>query len=343
MIYIPPRYTLHQASYEKAIVKDTSNRYRTIRQYRDALRDPEKGMQCLKEIKLLDHLRHESIEEVVDMYWETDSSDLFVVTSTLLIDLESLLHRTNNRVTFDHCLYISALVINAVRFAQSGGGFPGTVELCNVSIRENCDIIVTELSRSTCRHFSSLSPEQLVKLVLSNSDSREVHSKETTADLWSLGMIMLQLYTKRLRPLFSSSPDGALSTALALSTVPPSKEEACAIGILEGLPRGVCRSATKLFSKWGMQFDTLLEGVPQDAVELITKLLQLDPAKRISAADALQRPLFDVLELEEEFISDSTSGTFNWSPEAEVTRSRLRSLIWDEIRKVRIAQVRPSR
>ena len=71
-------------------------------------------------------------------------------------------------------------------------------------------------------------------------------------------------------------------------------------------------------------------GTPNDALDLLGKMLQIHPRKRITVEQALQHPFLEQLHNpEDEPVCEST---FDWAFEDEkLNRVRLQELIWEEV------------
>lgn len=105
-------------------------------------------------------------------------------------------------------------------------------------------------------------------------------------DIWAVGAIMAELYTRR--PLFpgTSEPDEVFKICSVLGTPSPQTWE-------EGL---------KLASQLGFKFpkfvrtplETLIPNASPEAIKLMEDLMQFDPKKRPTSSQALQYPYFQV-------------------------------------------------
>jgi serine/threonine protein kinase len=71
-------------------------------------------------------------------------------------------------------------------------------------------------------------------------------------------------------------------------------------------------------------------GTPNDALDLLGKMLQIHPKKRITVEEALQHPFLEQLHSpDDEPVCEST---FDWTFEDEkLHRVRLQELIWEEV------------
>jgi len=109
-------------------------------------------------------------------------------------------------------------------------------------------------------------------------------SYNSPVDLFAMGCVMAELYTAQ--PLFPGSSEADQIYKLAATLGTPSAAD---------WPEGV-QLASKMRFKWPqfqrVGLSSMLPGVSEDAINLLTDLLQYSPGKRPSAAAALQYPFF---------------------------------------------------
>ena len=109
-------------------------------------------------------------------------------------------------------------------------------------------------------------------------------SYNSPVDMFAMGCVMAELYTAQ--PLFPGSSEADQIYKLAATLGTPSAAD---------WPEGV-QLAAKMKFKWPqfqrVDLKLVLPGLPADGVSLLRDLLQFSPAKRPSAAAALQYPFF---------------------------------------------------
>ena len=107
----------------------------------------------------------------------------------------------------------------------------------------------------------------------------------TAIDLWSAGCVMAELFTGA--PLFPGKNSIDQLARIIKVLGPPSREELAAMGqdprrFKAGAAWGAAERAASLGERTGL--------VDGDAVDLLRRLLQYDPAGRITAVEALAHP-----------------------------------------------------
>jgi len=113
----------------------------------------------------------------------------------------------------------------------------------------------------------------------------------TSVDLWSIGCIMAELYTKKALFMGSSDEDQILKIFNIRGT--PSLEEWPEMKTLSLYKSTITKYPGQSLSKVVPRLEK-----DKDAIDLIDKLLQCNPAKRINAKDALAHPYFKDVPME---------------------------------------------
>ena len=103
-------------------------------------------------------------------------------------------------------------------------------------------------------------------------------------DIWSIGCILFELYTQY--PLFPGKNEvDQISTIFAILGTPEPK-------ILVDYTRKSSRMQEHIEKVSGIGLEALIPDAPEDFMNLLKKMLDLDPSQRIDAKEALVHPFF---------------------------------------------------
>ncbi|KAM9986640.1 hypothetical protein ACTFIY_011079 [Dictyostelium cf. discoideum] len=241
----------------------------------------------LREIKALKKLKHPNIVKLLEIILERD--ELFFVFEYLENNLyESIKDRTKllPETTIRNIIY---QILQALHFMHTNGFFHRDLKPENIMlVGERLKIADFGLAREieskppftdyiSTRWYRA--PEVLLRCTYYNAP----------IDIWAVGAIMAELYS--LKPMFPGSSE--IDQLFKICTTMGSPTSATWI---DGI---------KLANSMGFTFpnvqppsinplSTLLPNANQDAIELITDLLQYDPLKRPTPLQALQHRYFKV-------------------------------------------------
>lgn len=158
------------------------------------------------------------------------------------------------------------------------------------------------------------------ELLLSNDEY------SSAIDMWSAGCILAELYHRR--PLFPGTDVKDQLETICQTLGKPSSEE---IGLIAN--RRAREFMQKMPSQAKQDMGLLMDGADATAVDLVEKLLQFDPKKRLTAADALEHPfLQEYRDKAMETVADVIN-TEKLEPPSEriVGRDGVRRLMWNEM------------
>jgi protein kinase len=241
--------------------------------------------ECLqmKEVKSLRKIKHDNVMRLLQVFRENDR---FFLVFEFLPD-GNLLQTMRSHVgpfSEGEARFIVSQILEGLAFCHRQGFFHRDIKpenlLWNGSVLKIADFGLAREIRSRPPYTEYVStrwyraPEIALRHEFYNSP----------VDVWAAGCIMAELLTQR--PLFqgTSETDQVFKICSVLGTPGPAH-----------WPEGV-----KLATRLGIRLPqtataplaAIIPGASPDALDLLKELLQLDPAKRVSAAQALQHPWF---------------------------------------------------
>lgn len=242
-----------------------------------------------RELKILRHLRHENIISILDvMHPPEDLSmfqDVYVVLDLMESDLHHIIHSVQP-LSDEHIKFFLYQTLRGLKYIHSANVLHRDLKPSNLLINRNCELKIGDFGMA--RGLSS-TPEDHATFMTEYVATRWYRAPELmlslseytfAIDLWSVGCIFAEMLARR--QLFPGK-NYLNQLQLILSVVgTPSKEYIESIGsdrvkqYLETLP-----------TREPVDLSVLFPGVPPTALDLLNKMLQLDPRTRASAEEAL--------------------------------------------------------
>ncbi|KAJ6244736.1 mitogen-activated protein kinase 13 [Anaeramoeba flamelloides] len=283
----------------------------------------------LREIKLLKHFNHENIlclKDVMIPPVKEKFTSVYLVTELLATDLRQIIN-SEQELSEDHVRYFLYQILCALKYLHSGNVIHRDLKPGNILLNENCDLKVCDFGLARISD-----PEEENPLLTQYVATRWYRSPEiilgwgeytSSVDVWSAGCIFGEILNRS--PLF---PGKDFLDQLELITKivgKPSKKE---INTLQN--KRARRYMKNLPNKKKADYSKIFYNASEEALDLLNKMLQFNPQKRISVDDALNHPFLEPI-----FDNDDIQlckENFNFSFEKDkLTKRKLRKLIYDEI------------
>ncbi|KAI6176185.1 Mitogen-activated protein kinase [Aphelenchoides bicaudatus] len=248
-----------------------------------------------RELKLLELIDHENVIHFVSIY--TSDTDLttfrnvYTITEYAGISLKCVLDRQKRErkmlLNTDHIKYIVYQLLRALKYLHSAQVIHRDLKPSNLAIDESCNLTVLDfgLARTVSTNL-----EELTGYVISRwYRSPEVIywnnvSYTAKADVWSVGCILAELFTGRV--LFPGSETMEQYRLIISLCGTPSNE------LMSKIERQTNSSMRLIIEHFGhferKNFDNYFQSLPPEAIDLLDKILVLDPDQRISVEDALK-------------------------------------------------------
>ncbi|KAJ5675592.1 hypothetical protein N7462_008489 [Penicillium macrosclerotiorum] len=272
-----------------------------------------------REVKLLKQLQHENIIHLNDIFI-SPSEDIYLVTDLMATDLHTLLK--TKRVDRQFTQYFMYQILRGLKYVHSAGVVHRDLKPSNILVNENCDLKICDFGLARVQEtqmtgYVSTRYYRAPEIMLT---WRRYNEK---VDLWSVGCIMAEMMLGK--PLFPGKNHiNQFSVITEILGSPPSSVIANVtsqntLSFLQSLPQRDRKPLSKL-----------IPGANGKDIDLLDNMLQFDPEKRCSAAEALTSeylaPYHDPSD------EPSATQTFDWSfLEADLPADIWKTVMYAEV------------
>ena len=262
-----------------------------IKCIKDATQDEEQAKLLLRELKLLRHFRgHENVINITDIAiprGQSQLKDIFIITDLMDTDLHRII-RSPQPLSDDHVRYFTYQVLRGLKFLHSANVMHRDLKPNNLLVNENCDLKICDLGLARLSADLEQSLDQTVYVVTRWYRAPELllgkKDYDKSIDMWAVGCILAELLTRKdgtRKPLFPGNDyKDMLKKQLAVIGSPPLQDQQHVSDRAKTFLAGMT-SCSK--AEWKTMFPTASD----PSLDLLDNLLQFNPAKRLTAVQAL--------------------------------------------------------
>ncbi|RHY96513.1 hypothetical protein DYB35_002745 [Aphanomyces astaci] len=329
---IPKRYQMIKAVGQGAYgcviaASDTeTGQSLAIKNVPNAFNDLVDAKRILREIRLMMHLNHPYLVNLLDLIRPTsirDFSDVYIVTDLMETDLHRVIH-SNQTITDDHLQYFLYQMLVAIKYVHSAQVLHRDLKPSNILVNSDCDVKLCDfgLARGVQGVDSGLTEYVVTRwyrapeLLLSSKYDKPV-------DVWAIGCILAEMIGRR--PLFPGQD--YLHQLKIIMDVVGSPEESSLDFITNPKAK---RFILKQPKKPRLPLNSIYPRATDLCLDLLDKMLAFDPRTRITIDDALEHPY--LAQVRDRSVETTAEKPFDFSFEdCDLTRKKLQELIFEDV------------
>mmetsp|Transcript_16966 Transcript_16966/g.19277 ORF Transcript_16966/g.19277 Transcript_16966/m.19277 type:complete len:594 (-) Transcript_16966:298-2079(-) len=307
------------------------------------------GKRILREIQILRFLNHKNISHVIDIMRPAPMSekdeqelaqglvdrfdDVYIVLDKMDTDLHHVIY-SEQQLSDLHVQFLMFQLLSAASYLASANVIHRDLKPSNILVNSACELRVCDFGLA--RGIDDVPVDELTTYVVTRwYRAPEVIlgcSKYTTAiDLWSIGCIFAELIIRK--PLFAGE-DFRHQLELIVGIIGTPKDDDTEFLNEGSAVRYVREMESRPKKKW--RDVKGLENASESALDLLDKLLQFSPNKRISAEEALQHEYLNVYH-KQPLVKAKKTFDIDAIERMEFDKHKLRFAIMEEIGRFRPA------
>ncbi|GAB4856273.1 Mitogen-activated protein kinase, variant 2 [Ancistrocladus abbreviatus] len=274
-----------------SINKETNEKV-AIKKINNAFENRIDAMRTLRELKLLRHLRHENVIALKDVMLPVDRKnfkDVYLVYELMDTDLHQII-KSSQALSNDHCQYFLFQLLRGLKYLHSANILHRDLKPGNLLVNANCDLKICDfgLARTSSGQGQFMTEYVVTRWYRAPELLLCCDKYGTSIDVWSVGCIFAELLGRK--PVFPGT-ECLNQLKLIINILGSQKEHD-----LEFIDNPKAKRFIKsLPYSPGAPFSRLYPNAHPLAIDLLQKMLVVDPTKRISVTEALQHPYMSPL------------------------------------------------
>lgn len=294
------------------------------------LEDIIDAKRILREIRILRCLKHDNILNLLNLLYDNSNpdqefGDIYLVTNYMEIDLYKVI-KSKQKLTDEHVQYIIYQIVRGLHYMHSANVIHRDLKPSNILATENCDIKMCDFGLA--RNIDLDNEEGLTEYVVTRYyRAPEVmlssHEYAKPLDIWSVGCTFAELVTGTI--LFSGE-NYIKQIKLIFEKLGKPSEENMKFITNQNAKKYIQSLPDKPITSVG----SFIKYENKHAIDLLDKMLAIDPKMRVTAEEALKHPYFESLHDPDDEPTFAGTIDFKFESDPKVTMDELRADILEE-------------
>lgn len=279
----------------------------------------------LRELRILAHFDHENIIGLRDLVLPRSVDNfehVYIITELMDTDLRQIV-KSDQQLTDQHVQYFLYQILRGLKCIHSANVLHRDLKPGNLLLNADCELKICDFGLSRGVDFE-MDPTLSTPYVATRwYRSPELLLQWETAtkamDMWSVGCIFAELLARKV--LFPGRNYlNQLDLILDVIGSPP-------LDTLKGSEKAI-KYMKRLPPKPGKPLESLFPDASPEAIDLLNKMLEFDPDRRITVESALEHPYMAGMHDPED---EPTAPPFDFSFEQAADSGDLKALIYETI------------
>ena len=285
----------------------------------------------LREIKTIKYLKHDSILNLVDLIHiqegPSELGEIYIITPLMETDLHRIL-KSDQELTEDHAQYFLYYILRALKYIHSADIVHRDIKPSNILVNADCSIKICDfgLSRQINSGLEDLTEYVVTRFYRAPEIMLSSHIYTKAVDIWSVGCTFGEILARRV--LFPGQNYIKQIDLIIKALGTPCEND------MEFIANPHAKQFMKSLEFHSQKdFRSFVSATASDeALDLLGKMLEFNPNKRITVEEALRHPYFeDMHDSEEEPVSEETVD-FSFE-EQDLDFPEVKKLLLQEIQK----------
>ena len=291
-------------------------------------RDKADCKRIVREILVLQHLRHENIVHIQDLYLPTEDGpgnfrDVYMVSDLMDTNLYAVIRSPQQAMNESHFKYFIYQLLRGLKFLHSASVMHRDLKPANLLVNVNCDLQICDFGLARQFSDNALTDYVVTRYYRPPEILLMCSHYDYVVDTWSVGCITVELMTRHT--LFRGS-DYIQQLDLILNHLRPTEEDLSFLET-ETAMKQVAARVEALRASWGPEPPPIAPSITDPITrDFISKMLVFDPRKRQTPAQLLEHPY--LAQLHDPSDEPVASKPFEWVDEAkDLTEDELRDTL----------------